>query len=299
MREAEPRAWPKVAVILLNWNGWRDTTACLASLKQLTYPNSTVVVVDNASTNDSVSQIRHAFPEVVLLENAYNWGFARGNNVGIRYALEQQAEYVWLLNNDTVVGPESLASMVRLAESDAAIGAVGSVVYYANEPHRVQAWGGGRLSMFWGTALHVTKPLPDSGIDYLVGASLLIKGPALQQVGLLDEGLFMYWDDADYCLRLRQAGWKLAVAPASHIWHKESASVQGRSPMRDLYANASAVRFFYRHAPVPLLPLVLGTTMRVAKRLLAGQPGRAWAVLRGVSRGLLQRWGRGPSPRQS
>ncbi|MCX7596938.1 MAG: glycosyltransferase family 2 protein, partial [Fischerella sp.] len=137
----------KVFVILLNWNGWQDTVKCIVSLKGLSYPNYEIVVLDNASTNDSVEQIRAAHPDVTLIETGANLGFAGGNNVGIRYALEHGAEYIWLLNNDTIVDANALSAMVTKAESDPKIGLVGSVLYYMNNPGSVQAWGGGTVNL--------------------------------------------------------------------------------------------------------------------------------------------------------
>jgi GT2 family glycosyltransferase len=114
----------------------------LSSLEFLDYPDYKVIVVDNGSTDNSVAEIRKAHPQITLLETGRNLGFAGGNNVGIRYALEQGADYVWLLNNDTKADPHALTAMVEVAESDPRIGAVGSVLYYMDEPERVQAWGG-------------------------------------------------------------------------------------------------------------------------------------------------------------
>lgn len=281
---------PRVYVLLLNWNGWRDTLECLASLQHLEYDNFSVVVLDNGSTDDSVKRIQEAFPSVILIENGQNRGFAAGNNVGIQYALERGGDYIWLLNNDTIVDPNALSALVEMAESNPRLGAVGSVLYYLEEPGRVQAWGGGWVSLVFGTAMHFTSPVSRERIGYLTGASILIRRAALEHVGYLDEGFFMYWEDVDYCFRLRKAGWQLAVAGESRVLHKESSSVSGRSPARDLLAGISAVRFFRRHAPVPILPLVLGAGVRVTKRLLAGRFEHAWAVIAGLSRGMRLSW---------
>ena len=102
-----------VYVLVLNWNGWQDTVKCVYSLMSLTYKDYKVVVLDDASSNDSVTRIREAHPEVTLIETSANLGIAGGNNVGIRYALDQGAEYIWLLNNDTIVDPHSLSVAYR------------------------------------------------------------------------------------------------------------------------------------------------------------------------------------------
>jgi len=278
---------PRVYVLLLNWNGWRDTLECLTSLQHLKYDNFSVVVLDNGSTDDSVKRIRESFSSAILIENGQNRGFAAGNNVGIRYALERGGDYVWLLNNDTVVDPDALSTLVAVAESDPRLGAVGSVLYYMTEPDRIQAWGGGQVSLLLGTSSHYTRPVKNEKIGYLTGASILVKRAAIERVGFLDEGFFMYWEDVDYCFRLRKAGWCLAVAPESRVFHKVSSSVGGQSPTRDLLAAVSSVRFFTRHAPVPIVPLIIGIVLRFGKRVLSGQFRRAWAEVRGALGGLV------------
>jgi len=136
---------PFVLVLVLNWNGWRDTLKCLSSLKGLDYQNSRVIVVDNGSTDDSVIWIRRAYPEIELVETGVNLGFAGGNNVGIRYALKHGAKYAWLLNNDTLVAPNTLTEMVMIAKANPKVGAVGSVIYHLTRPNEVQEWAGGRV----------------------------------------------------------------------------------------------------------------------------------------------------------
>ncbi|MDD5760409.1 MAG: glycosyltransferase family 2 protein, partial [Desulfobulbaceae bacterium] len=180
---------PLVYIILLNWNGWRDTIACLDSLGNLTYPDFKVIVVDNGSTDESVASIRNAHPAVTLLAAGGNLGFSGGNNVGIRYALESGAEFVWVLNNDTVVTNNALSAMVDMAISDAKIGAVGSVLYFMDAPTVVQAWGGGCVSLWSGISRHRSSP---GQLNYITGASILLSMAALNQIGLLDDGFFMY-----------------------------------------------------------------------------------------------------------
>ncbi|RIH84529.1 N-acetylglucosaminyl-diphospho-decaprenol L-rhamnosyltransferase [Calidithermus terrae] len=259
--------------------------ACISSLRAIDYPNYRILVVDNGSMDGSVHEIRTAAPDVTVVSTGVNLGFAGGNNVGIRSAVEQGAEYVWLLNNDTVVDKGALSALVEVAESDGAIGAVGSVLYYLDQPERIQAYGGGKVSLWIGYSRHYTN-MESSRMDYLVAASLLVRRIAFEKVGLLDDGYFMYWEDTDFSFRLRKAGWKLAVATNSKVLHKESASMGKKSPTLDRYFNKSARRFFTRHAPLPLLPVVLGVGGRFIKRVLQGDWDRALATLQGgLSRG--------------
>ena len=272
-----------VLIIVLNWNGWRDTVKCLTSLKKLSYPNVRIVVVDNRSTDDSVSQILQAFPDVAIIEAEKNLGFAGGCNLALRKALQDGAEYVWLLNNDTTVDPGALVAMVEMADADPKIGAVGSAIYSTEEPERLLAWGGGYINFWLGRSRHFLTSVPNNEIQFLTGASLLLRRCALASVGLLDEGFFMYWEDGDYCFRLRRAGWTLAVAGDSMVWHKEQGTVGKKSTLMDSHFNRSATRFFARHAPIPFISIWVGIGLRIVKRIFIGDWERArvvWASTR-------------------
>lgn len=268
----------KVAIVVLNWNSWPDTAACLRSLQRLHYENYKVIVVDNGSTNDSVTHLGDEFRWITLIETGKNLGFAGGCNVGIRQALGEGADFVWLLNNDTTVDSEALRFLVETAKDDPSIAAVGSAVYGMNEPRELQAWGGGHINFLLGRSRHFLKPVSNHALDYITGASLLIRRRALESVGLLDEGFFFSWEDADLGMRLRRAKWKLAVAGESKIWHKETASLHGKNAVLDTYFNRAANRFFRKYALVPQIPVYIGVALRVAKRLLAGDWERARAV---------------------
>jgi GT2 family glycosyltransferase len=280
---------PRVAVIVLNYNGWHDTVECLRSLEKMDYPNYWTIVVDNGSADDSVARISEHFPEIPLIETGRNLGEPRGNNVGIRRALDEGAEYVWVLNNDTVADPGSLGAMVRTAEAAPAVGAVGSVLFYMSEPEQVQAWGGGRVLMWWGTARYLKGPVPEESLHYITGGCILLRSQALWDVGLLDERFFLYWVDAELSFRLRKAGWSLAVAEGSHVWHKEFAGstwkefAKGQSALTDRHWNTSAVLFFREYAPLPPLPIVIGVGGRIVKRLAR----RDWKSAESVARGAL------------
>lgn len=272
-----------VCVLVLNWNGWQDTVKCIDSLKSLAYPNYEIVVLDNASTNDSVARIREAHPDILLIETGANLGFAGGNNIGIRYALERGADYIWLLNNDTIVSPDALTAMIEVAESDPKIGAVGSVLYYMNQTEKIQAWGGGRVNLITGRSRHLLAP---GDLHYITGASMLLRREALEQVGLLDESFFMYWEDADLSLRLRREGWKLAVAEGARVLHKESASAGKKSLLQDELYSMSLVRFLRQNTTFPFLPLAIGIGMRLLKRAFMGEWDRFGATWTGFIRGL-------------
>lgn len=274
----------KVFTVILNWNGWRDTEACLSSLAQMRYVNNQVIVVDNGSENDSACRLKNRFPSLQLIETGQNLGFAAGCNIGIRHALEQRADFVWLLNNDTIVDPQALQCLLEKARADQRLAAVGSAIYFMEEPQQVQAWGGGRVNFWLGRSRHFLAPVPDDAVDFITGASMLVSREALRSVGLLDEQFFMYWEDADFCFRLRKTKWKLAVAGGSKIWHKGSSSVGRESTNLDRYFNTSAARFFEKHAYFPSFTFWTGVTLRLAKRFLSGDWERARAVWASASR---------------
>lgn len=272
----------RVDAVVLNWNGWQDTIACLASLQRQDYPHFNLLVVDNGSTDGSVDQIKKAMPALELLQTGVNLGFGGGCNAGIKLALARGADYVWLINSDATVDSGALSALVRVAEQNPALGAVGSVLYEADQHDRIQLWGGGTVNLWLGRSRHRISPGP---LDFISGASVLLRRTALEKVGLFDQAkFFMYWEDTDLGFRLRQAGWPLAVADDSRVWHKQSASLGKRSPALDEYFTQSAVRFFRRHAPIPFVPIALLLGMMLAKRVVMGEFSRARAVLKGYLR---------------
>ncbi len=272
-----------VHIVILNWNGWEDTIACINSVRNIEYRNYQIVVVDNGSTDESVERIRRECHDVTLIETKKNLGFSGGCNVGIRRAIEENADYIWLLNNDTNVHPAALRTMVDVAENQPKVGAVGSVLYYMDDAQTVQAWGGGYINWRLGTSKHYLRAVPQEKVDYITGASILLRRAALEQVGLLDEAsFFMYWEDADIGLRLRKAGWNLAVAAESIVFHKESASLGKGNPVLTSYYNCSAVRFFKLHSRLAIFPCVVGVMGRLFKRVIRKDVRGFLAILNGV-----------------
>lgn len=277
-----PKNDPTVACIVLNWNGYEDTLACLDGLSRVCYADLTPVVVDNGSTDDSVVRIRSSYPRTSLIQCGGNLGFAAGNNVGIRHAIAAGFDYVWLLNNDTIPDPNSLQELITKAESDRSLGAVGSVLYYADQPEIVQAWGGGRVWTLFGYAEHAVAAKPDDWFDYLTAASLLVRVEAFQDAGLLDEGFFLYWEDTEFGYRLRRHNWKLGVASKSKVLHKENGSTKGKASIRAYYFTASGIRFLAVVAKHPWLSVTLFVLLRAIKSLLTGQ----WKKLRYIWQGV-------------
>lgn len=277
---------PLVYVLVLNYQSWGDTVKCLGALERLQYPNFRVLVLDNASPNDSATRIQTAFPNIELMRLERNLGFAGGNNAGIRRALLDGAKYLWLLNPDTLADPESLTLMVQLAQSDARIGAVGSVLYEMDSPEQVQVWGGAEIVLSWGLIRLLGGPEGLSRLSYISGASVLLRREALERVGLLDEGFFMYGEDADLGLRLTRAGFKLAVASDSRVLHKGGTSWNGANLVADENFAAANVRLFRKHAPFPVIAAASYCVFWTLEYTLR----RRWASVGALGRGARKGW---------
>lgn len=273
-------SFPEVVCIIVNWNGWRDTISCLSALKATDYDNFSVLVIDNGSTDGSVEKVRQAFPDVEIIENAVNSGFGAANNLGMRRAVDRDAQYVWLLNNDTVVGPETLRELVATAEADKTLGAVGSILYYADFPDKIQAWGGGYVNLWMGTSHHFHGPVPWGRLDYLTAASILLPVCVLKQVGLFDEQYFMYWEDTDLSFRIRSAGWKLGVAERARLLHKEGSSMGAKSAIHDEMVTVSGIKFLRKHSKHGFISMIFFVGIRSLKRLVLGNVESCLSVIR-------------------
>jgi GT2 family glycosyltransferase len=216
---------PQIAIIVLNTNHKSDTLECLATIDRNTYLNRSVIVLDNTSTDGSIEAIKTAFPWAVNVPLAKNLGYAGNNNVGIQLALQQGAEWVLVLNEDTLLDPDCLERLVAAAEADPHIGIVGPMVYHYDEPLVIQS-AGGRLNRHW-EASHLGQNEDDRGqftaphdVDYISGCAILVRRAVIQQVGLLDERFYYYWEETEWCLRARQHGWRVVHVPIAKIWHK-------------------------------------------------------------------------------
>jgi GT2 family glycosyltransferase len=246
----EPLVW----IVLVNWNGRSVTLDCLSSLRATGYHHCQILVVDNASSDGSPETIQKLFPSVELLVLPENRRFAGGNNAGIFRALQQGAEMVLLLNNDTTVEAGFLAPMVERLQSDRSIGIVAPKILYHDDPRRFW-FAGGRISFWTGTMRHLGIREVDNGqfdtsreIDYASGCCLLARKELIETIGGLDESYYMYSEDADWSVRARKAGYKIAYEPRSRIYHRLSVSAGGHlSWYKMRHKFTSNFRFFLRH----------------------------------------------------
>lgn len=245
---------PLVHIILVNWNGREITLECLHSLHSLTYAHYRIIVVDNASTDGSVEAIGASFPDVITLHMQENVRFAGGNNAGIRYAIDHHADMILLLNNDTIVDSEFLSRLVQRMRDTPRAGMIVPKIYYFEKPDVI--WYAGGVISFWtGTLRHVGLREPDRGnfdqageTDYATGCCILASAKVVNEVGLLDKSYHMYTEDADWSMRVRNAGYTIVCEPSAHVWHKVSTSSGGHLSwykIRNKYI--SNMKFFWRY----------------------------------------------------
>lgn len=216
--------FPKVFIIILNHNGGKIIRNCLESLAKVDYPNIFLVVVDNGSTDDSFVMIKNIFPNVHAIRNEKNLGFAAGNNVGIRYALEHCADYVLLLNQDTQVEPDFLKKLIVVAKSDSRIGILSPLIFWKRTS---EVWfSGGRINWLTMKSIHERKLRSGNSYttEFVTGCSMLIRKAVFEKIGLLSEKYFLYWEDADFSCKAEKGGFLKKVVPESRIYHFEAYS---------------------------------------------------------------------------
>jgi len=279
-------ALPHVAVILVNYKNAEMTLRCVESLFKMAYDNFLVIVVDNASSADSYDRLREAQQPITIVQSLENLGFARACNLAIAGLRSDPPTYVWLVNNDAVVHRDALLRLVAIAEGEKKIGAVGSKIVHMHSNAIISA-GGGVINSITGTTKNLTIEQARKRLDYICGASFLIRWDALESVGAFREDYFLYWEDADYCARLRRRNWTLAFAEDSVIYHAESTTVGKGSVLFDyLFSRASVifVREHFKH--YWLIPLTISLGGRVIKRVGRSNFAGVLATFKGFAHGL-------------
>ncbi len=309
-----------VAIILVNWNGWRDTVECLESLLLLTYRNYKIIVCDNGSGDDSLQRIGSwadahgiSYREyqrseaqsggvladdylLTLVQNDENLGFAGGNNVGLRYVMARgNDDYCWLLNNDTVVEPDALTHMVLRMQHQHQVGICGSTVRLYGDRQQVQAMGGGHYCRWIGLPWHygrffhrgreICQLRAESWMNYVEGASMLVSRQFLQDVGLMCEDYFLYFEEADWALRAK-GRFSLGYAPQSIVYHKVGSSIGTSSNpatmsyVSDYFNIRNRLLFTRRFYPAALPTVWLVIVGSFFLRLCMGKWERAMMIFR-------------------
>ncbi|OGZ32715.1 MAG: hypothetical protein A2V69_00770 [Candidatus Portnoybacteria bacterium RBG_13_40_8] len=252
--------FPKVFIIVLHYQNWGDTNECLKSLEKLDYPNFEKIVIDN---------------------DKYNRGFAGGNNLGIKKAMEKNADYILLLNNDTVVEPDFLRKLVGAGENNERAGILGPLIYeYGTDKIH---FAGGKINWLYTKGRHVTR-----ATDYITGACLLIKRKVIEEIGLMDEDYFLYCEDVDWCLKARKRGFSCLVVLDSKISHKVSKNAKIESFSYIYYHTRNGLLLARKNASIFIQLLAYKISfliyLKQVIKLLFFPQKRIWAkaIMRGI-----------------
>ncbi|TCV87593.1 hypothetical protein EDE11_10294 [Methylomonas methanica] len=244
---------PKVTVIILNWNGKQDTLQCLESVKQLKYSNFEIILVDNDSTDDSVDAISEQYSDIIILNTGKNLGYAGGNNAGIRYALKRGTDFIFLLNNDAFVSEDLLHALTTGAEKLPPKSILGAKIYFYDKPNTLW-FNGGRWKKETNSFEHIGYNLLDSTefnhqieVDYISGCALFARAESFNDIGLLDENFFLYYEETDWCYRARARGYKCVLIPEAKVWHKASSSLGADSPQVKYFLTRNKLLWAKKH----------------------------------------------------
>ena len=282
-QQPEPGAGtaPRVAAVVVNYDGRELTLQAVESLRRMRYPAWDLVVLDNASRDGSIEALAERFPDLRQLRVAENRGASAGYAAGMRWAFAQGYDYVLLLNNDIEVDAEMLAELVRVAESDPAVGVVGPKCYFHAEPRRLWSAGG-----WLGFRNSITRERGfgeidrgqydrDEDVGYVTGCAILVRRAAAEAAGLWDPVYFICVDDADYCTRLARAGFRSRYAHRARLWHRVAWTTGGYTPGRNFRLGRSGAIYARRFARPWQWPGFLAWSIGAA----------AWAWLRELRRG--------------
>ena len=296
---------PLIVTVILNTNRRADTLACLESLVQNDYANAQILVLDNNSTDGSVSAIQQAFPQVTIILLEENLGYAGNNNVGIRAALKMGADWVFVLNEDTILASDCLSQMVMVGERDPQIGILGPLVYHYDEPNVIQT-AGGEFGRYW-ESIHLAQNETDQGqyrqprpVDWISGCGIMVRRAVIDQVGMIDERYFYYWEETEWCLRAGKKGWRIMHVPEAKMWHKGVQRDYRPKPSVTYYATRNRLLTLAKHhAP---LTVWLGTLTQLLRTLTSWTLKPKWrhnrehrdAMVRGLVDFLQHRWGQMP-----
>lgn len=297
---------PLVISVILNTNRRDDTLECLDSLRRNSYLNHKIIVLDNHSTDGSVESIRTAHSHVQIVELEQNLGYAGNNNIGIEIAMQQGAEWVFVLNEDIILDGECLAKLVEVGESDPQIGILGPLVYHHDEPNVIQS-AGGLLGKYW-ESVHLGMNELDEGqfktpraMEWISGCAILVRRDVIEQAGMLDGSYFIYWEETEWCIRARRAGWKIVHVPQAKLWHKGVKREYQPGPHVTYYFTRNRLITLAKHnAPISVW---IYTFVQIVRTLVSWTVRPRWrykrehrnAMWRGLVDFLQHRWGPMPS----
>ncbi len=287
---------PKVCIVILNWNNETDTIACLDSLSHLQYCNYEILIVDNGSQANSIDRVRQKYTDLTIIKNDKNLGYTGGNNIGINYALQNNYDFVLLLNSDTLVESDTLEKLVAAAAGESKIGIVGAVnCHYDNTS---QYWyTGARINWWSGNYTSVKKDGNDIQIvDKVAGSCLLIKKELIERIGEFDQNFFAYFEESDLCFRCKKSGYKIVLSYEAKIQHKS------HDYRKYLTANYFLIRnkplFLLKNSPkyclITSLPYYLyQTVLSILVSLLRREKKQAYVKYLGFRDCIIGRFGEG------
>ncbi len=284
---------PAVYAVILAFNHYEDTRECLESLQKSDYENLSIVVVDNGSSDGTPERIRAEFPDVQVIETGRNLGVPWGYDVGFSYALRAGAEYILMLNNDTVVDPQMVRRLVEAARADPNVGILMPKVLYYDDPEVVWA-AGGRYRVFPPAHVIVGQDRPSAAFDkpfyleYALSCGLLIHRRAFEKAGLFDPGYFFFFDDWDFSQRVRAHGLRILFVPDARMWHKVSKSTRqtGKEALFWKVWGESSTRFYRRHGRPVFLSLLVHLGFLMLRELVKGNGRMLKYFWEGVREGL-------------
>lgn len=242
-----------VGVIIVNWNLPNDTIICARSVLASEGVSSHIVIVDNGSTDDSVQQLQSALPTATILSLSENVGFAGGINVGLDYLYGKDVEYILLLNNDTYLATDCISQLLAALTTSPSAAIAGPLIFYADKPEYVWYFGD-REKFLWPVPFSLMRGRRYQDqfrgaieVDYVSGCAMLIRCSALKSLGGFNERLFMHYEDADFCWRVREGGWKILSVPDARMWHKVSVSSRNLGSHISYYRLRNRVWFYATH----------------------------------------------------
>ena len=284
--------------VIVNWNLKDDTLTCVNSLFAAGAKAGQVIVVDNGSSDGSVTALQERFgSSLQLIQSSQNLGFAGGNNLGIQHALDLGANWILLLNNDTYVAPTFLAEMENAVERNEGLSIIGPVILYHDFPERIWYFGDRLIpgllatnSLYRGHIYHGQFPslVP---VDFVNGCGMLVKSDVFKRIGFFDTAYFMYGEEVDLCWRARTAGFRLAVATQAKMWHKVSASSNRDQPASRYLRIRNQIRFYRTYSRGLQLPVMLAFTWLRALYIALGDltQGRV-SLINPLIRGWIHGW---------
>jgi GT2 family glycosyltransferase len=293
---------PRLFIIVLSHNHRDDTFSCLQSLLNSDYENFDIILLESSSTVNETEEYRRQFPQIQVITLKENLGYAGNNNIGIHAALEQGADWIMILNNDTVLDTACLSHLVAAGEGDPEIGIVGPMVYHFDEPNVIQS-AGGVLGKYWQN-FHLGTNEADRGqfnltrpVAWISGCAMMIRPAVMRQIGLFDEEYFLYWEETEFCIRSSRAGWKIIHVPDAKLWHKGVQRNYQPKPYVTYYSTRNYLFTLSKHK-APWMVRVVAVT-NVIRTLLSWSVRPRWrdkrehsgALWRGMRDFLLHRMG--------